>query len=142
MNTLMADIRALGRVPVLSREEGRGDEYALAGRLREAKRQDLLSESQLAELAGIAESQTRDRTAETRERVETKTRERMDTLMDDIRRLGHLPRFSQKHRQEYTVALRMREARRGGREKIINQTRMSTGMSSPSRAGRLPSSVL
>ena len=54
MDTLMADIRALGRLP--RRKEGLGDEYALACRLREAKRQRLLSESQLSELTEIARS--------------------------------------------------------------------------------------
>ena len=46
MNTLMADIRALGHVPRST--PGLRGEYALAGRLREAKRQRLLSASQLA----------------------------------------------------------------------------------------------
>ena len=54
MNTLMADIRAFGRVPLLT--EGRGDEYALACRLRKAKRHSHLSESQLSELTEIARS--------------------------------------------------------------------------------------
>ena len=91
METLMADIRALGRLP--RREKCHGDESALANRLREAKRQRRLSESQLAELAGFAESQTRERMAS--------TRERMETLMADIRALGRLPLFKDDRRDEY-----------------------------------------
>ena len=51
MNTLMEEIRAFGRVPRLT--EGNCDkaDYVLAERLRWARRQHLLSESQLAELA-------------------------------------------------------------------------------------------
>ena len=51
MNTLMADIRALGHVPRAT--ASLGEEYKLAVRLREAKRHDHLSAAQLAELAGI-----------------------------------------------------------------------------------------
>ena len=49
--TLMAEIRALGHDPRLG--NGLGRECALARDLREAKRQCLLSQSQLAEVAAL-----------------------------------------------------------------------------------------
>ena len=52
MNTLMAEIRALGHIP----RQKRGAEDALSQRLYRAKRKSLLSESQLAELAELARS--------------------------------------------------------------------------------------
>ena len=54
MNTLMAQIRALGHLP--RKTPGLGDEYALACRFHTAKDRGLLSESQLAELAELARS--------------------------------------------------------------------------------------
>ena len=70
-DTLMAQVRALGHIP---REiAGLGDEYWPAKRLQYAKRKNLLSETQLAELAELAAK-------------------RMDTLMAQIRALGHIPR--------------------------------------------------
>jgi len=75
MNTLMAEIRAFGRFP--RRIQGLGDEYALANRVRKAKRHSLLSESQLAMLAELSGSESR----------EVRTAGRMDTLMAEIRAL-------------------------------------------------------
>ena len=49
---LMADIRALGRLPRLT--PGRQDEYRVACRLREARRMGHLSADQLAELEEMA----------------------------------------------------------------------------------------
>ena len=54
MNTLMAQIRALGHLP--RKNPGLGDEYLLALLLGNAKSRSLLSESQLAELAELARS--------------------------------------------------------------------------------------
>ena len=71
MNTLMAEIRALGHIP----RHKRGAEDALSQRLYYAKRKRQLSESQLAELAEFQGSESR-----------------MDTLMAQIRALGHIPR--------------------------------------------------
>ena len=82
MNTLMAEIRALGRFP--RRDSALGDERALAERLRSAKRNSLLSESQLAELAEMAAAESRER--------EVRAAGRMDSLMAEIRALGHIPR--------------------------------------------------
>ena len=48
----MAEIRALGHIPRVTK--GLGNEYALAFRWRYAKANGQLSESQLAELAEIA----------------------------------------------------------------------------------------
>ena len=78
MNTLMADIRAFGRLPRLTR--GNKAEYELADRLRRAKRQDLFSESQVAELDAMPKFDDDQQRAE-----------RMSTLMAEIRTLGHLP---------------------------------------------------
>ena len=78
MNFLMDEIRAFGRVPRLT--EGLGAEYALACRLREAKRQGHLSESQVAELAAMPKYVP-----------EQERAERMTTLMADIRAFGRVP---------------------------------------------------
>ena len=51
METLMADIRALGYLPRMT--QGLGNEHALATRFQNTKGRGLLSESQLAELAEI-----------------------------------------------------------------------------------------
>ena len=75
MEILMAEIRALGHIP---RE---AHENALYHRVRHAKSQNVLSESQLAELAELSESNI----------LEVR-RARMDTLMAEIRALGHIPR--------------------------------------------------
>ena len=75
MNTLMAEIRAFGRFP--SRDSALGDERALAERLRSAKRNSLLSESQPAELAELPGSES----------SEVRAAGRMDTLMAEIRAL-------------------------------------------------------
>ena len=69
----MAQIRALGRIPRPSRVA----ENALCQRLYNAKSKRQLSESQLAELAELQGSESR-----------------MDTLMAQIRALGHIPRPS------------------------------------------------
>ena len=75
METLMAEIRALGHLP---REiPGLGDEYNLARRLRKAKTDGRLSAAQLAELAEIPRYH--------------QSPARMDTLMAEVRALGHRP---------------------------------------------------
>ena len=71
----MADIRAFGRLP--RRTHGNKAEYELADRLRRAKRQDLLSESQVAELEAMPKYDPE------RERAD-----RLNTLMPDIRASG------------------------------------------------------
>ena len=71
----MAQIRALGRIP--RQTAGLGDEYWLARRLQYAKRKNLLTESQLAELAELPEAESRE-----------------VTLVEEIRALGHIPRCS------------------------------------------------
>ena len=76
----MADIRALGYVPRKTR--GSGDEYELATRFHTAKEHSLLSESQLAELAELPVYNWR----------EVRTAARMETLMAEIRAVGHIPR--------------------------------------------------
>ncbi len=86
--------------------KSRGDEYALACRLREAKRHRHLSESQHAELAEF------ERGTERAKRF--RTRERMDTLMADIRALGRVPRRKKGLGDEYALANRLREAKRQG----------------------------
>ena len=55
LNTLMADIRAVGRMPRMDKRLVA--EYALANRLDWARRKSLLSESQLADLAEIKGSE-------------------------------------------------------------------------------------
>ena len=60
--TVMAEIRALGRLPHLW--DGLGGEYALAGRLRAAKRQRILSDSELGELVEIERKAAEQRAAE------------------------------------------------------------------------------
>ena len=96
----MADIRALGHLPRYRHEK------SLAHRLKHAKRKRLLSESQLAELAEtpVPESSVRKRAAE-----------RTDTLIDDIRALGRLPRLTQGLGDEYVLAYRLQWASRNVR---------------------------
>ena len=93
MITLMAQIRALGHLPRKTR--GLGDEYSLALRLGIAKSRSLLSESQLAELAQMPRTEPRD--------ASQLASERMNTLMVEIRSLGHIPRGnnSLSHRLRY-----------------------------------------
>ena len=96
VDTLMSEIRALGHIP-----RWRPDEYSLAQRLLYAKSKNLLSESQLAELAELSGSESRDvrRTA------------RADALMAEIRTLGHIPRWRLDLREEYSLAARLRTAK-------------------------------
>ena len=101
MNTLMADIRRLGRLPRRRGPPG-GDEYKLACRLQAAQRQGHLSEAQLAEIRGYAPP-------------EVPWAERMNTLMAEIRALGHVPRATPSLGEEYKLAVRLREAQRLGR---------------------------
>ena len=82
MDVLMTEIRALGRIP---RWAGRA-EKAVSQRLEYAKRNNLLSASQLAELAQMPRTEPRD--------APQLAAERMDTLMAQIRALGHIPQRS------------------------------------------------
>ena len=95
MITLMAQIRALGHLPRMTR--GLGDEYSLALRLANAKSRSLLSESQLAELAELPALDFR--------------AERMDALMTEIRALGHIPRQTKSLGDERSLAQRLRNAK-------------------------------
>ena len=88
MEILMAEIRALGHIP--------RDHRGLAQRVRRALRQSLLSDSQLAELA------------ELQARCELRTAQRMETMMVEIRAIGHVPRQRQRHREEFALANRLR----------------------------------
>ena len=83
MQSLMEEIRALGRLPRKTIAER--DEKQLYDRLKRAKASNHLSESQLAELAQVAGS-------EPRHASQLRVQQRMDTLMAQIRALGHLPR--------------------------------------------------
>ena len=93
MVTLVEEIRALGHIP----RDGSG----LAQRLRKAQQQSLLSESQLAELAELSGCESR----------EVRTAARLDTLMAEIRALGHIPRWRPGLRDEYLLAARLRNAK-------------------------------
>ena len=95
MNTLMADIRALGHIP-----RSHGADSALAQRLRSARRYSLLSESQLAELAELAATDSP---------AQVRAAERVDTVMAEIRALGHIPRL---YGPELALANRLREAQK------------------------------
>ena len=101
MEILMGEIRALGRLP--RRRPGLGDEYHLAGRLHIAKYRNLLSESQLAELAEFERALA--------EFERSAVAERMDSLMAEIRALGYLPRMRANLREEYALAVRLKWAR-------------------------------
>ena len=91
----MADIRALGHIPRTHHEN------ALYQRWRDAKRQNLLSESQLAELAELPASNWR----------EVRTAGLMVTLMDEIRALGHIPRKTAGLGDENALACRLQYAK-------------------------------
>ena len=86
MEILVAEIRALGHIPRYHHEN------ALYQRWRDAKRQNLLSESQLAELAELPSKP-------------------MDTLMAQIRALGHIPRKTAGLWDEYWLARRLQYAK-------------------------------
>ena len=94
----MAEIRALGYVPRKTR--GLGDECELATQFHNAKEHSLLSESQLAELAELPVYDWR----------EERKAARMETLMAEIRALGHIPRCL----VESSLYQRMHSARRLG----------------------------
>ena len=102
----MADIRALGYVPRKTR--GLGDEYVLATRFHNAKEHSLPSESQLAELAELPVYNWR----------EVRKAARMETLMTEIRALGHIPRCPSPKRSiplvESRLYYRMDSAKRLG----------------------------
>ena len=111
METLMADIRALGHIPRDRKTRRQGPdvvETALAHRLNHAKRKRLLSESQLAELAGVPAYNWR----------EQRTPQRVETLMAEIRALGHIPRCS----VESSLYHRLYLARRLGE---LNETQLA-----------------
>ena len=93
----MAEVRALGHVPRWTPEA----QCALAKRLQYAKRESLLSESQLAELAELPASNWR----------QVRTAGLMDTLMAEIRALGHIPRRQPGLGDEYSLAIRLRNAK-------------------------------
>ena len=102
----MADIRALGYLP--RKTQALGDEYALANRFQNAKDRSLLSESQLAELAELPVYNWR----------EVRRAARMETLMAEIRALGHIPRCS----VESSLYHRLYLARRLGE---LNETQLA-----------------
>ena len=85
----MAEIRALGHIPRDTVER------SLYQRLWRAQRQSLLSETQLAELAALQGCESR-----------------MDTLMAEIRALGHIPR--QSPGAENALSQRLYIAKRNG----------------------------
>ena len=88
MQILMAEIRALGHIP--------RDHRGLAQRVRRALRQNLLSDSQLAELAQLQEFHQR---------------ERMDPLIAEIRALGYIPREWRRPAEESKLGYRLRYAK-------------------------------
>ena len=99
MNTLMAQIRALGHLP--RKNPGLGDEYALACRFHTAKGRGLLSASQLAELSQMLRIKPRD--------ASQLAAGRMVTLMAEIRSLGHIPG---RNRAEDALRQRLNTAKR------------------------------
>ena len=121
----MAEIRALGRLP--RRRMSLGEEYYLATRLRDAKRRDLLSESQLAELAQLEGASAEFERSEGAERLE----ERRETLMGKIRALGHIPRFSAGSSEESALAIQLRRAKRLG---ILTRSQLAEVAELPSAA--------
>ena len=106
MESLMAEIRALGRLP--RRRRGLGDEYMLANRLHMAVWRNLLSESQLAELAEFELASADFERSEGAETVE----QHRESLMAQIRALGHIPRSRPGLRAEFALAKGLREAKR------------------------------
>ena len=96
---LMAEIRALGRVPKMT--ERHPAENKLAQRLRDAKRYNRLSETQLAELAEMPSYDWRE--------------ERVAAMMAEIRALGRVPKMTERHPAENKLAHRLRDAKRYNR---------------------------
>ena len=99
MDTLMSEIRALGHIP---RWAGRA-EKAVSQRLKYAKRNNLLSASQLAELAQMPRTEPRD--------ASQLASERMEILMAEIRALGHIPRHTRGLGHEYALGSDLRNAK-------------------------------
>ena len=95
----MEEIRALGHLP--RRTKGHEDEFALYERFWRAKHNSQLSESQLAELAELPGCESR----------EVRTAARLGTLMAEIRTLGHIPRETKGLGDEYSLALRLGNAK-------------------------------
>ena len=109
MNTLMAQIRALGHLP--RKNPGLGDEYALACRIHTAKGRGLLSASQLAELSQMLRINPRD--------ASQLAAGRMVTLMAEIRSLGHIPR---RNRAEDALRQRLNAAKR---KKLLSESQLA-----------------
>ena len=84
-DTLMEDIRSLGRFPrrVYGTSEAIREERYLADRMIRAKNSNTFSEAQLAELAALEESSLRDAAGAPGP---------AETLMQEIRSFGRLPR--------------------------------------------------
>ena len=109
MNTLVAEIRALGHLPRDTR--GLGEEYKLAHRLQYARKEGRLSQAELAELEAIPRYAALPPVAERMARV---VAERMTTLMAEIRTLGHLPRRhgNGESAQEKRLGFRLQNAKK------------------------------
>ena len=90
---LMREIREFGRYP--KRQQVDIKENALAERLRHFHRKKLLSASQLAELEQMPRTEPRDGCQQKAERPEI--------LMEEIRALGHLPRRTKGHEDEFAL---------------------------------------
>ena len=114
---LMAEIRALGRVPKMT--ERHPAENKLPHRLRDAKRYNRLSETQLAELAEMPRAQKAKRKrllsesqlADLAEMPRAESREEL--LMADIRALGQIPPWTPG--PHYQLARRLHHAKRKSR---------------------------
>ena len=112
VDTVLGEIRALGHIP---RETiGLADESSLALRLRTLKSRNLLSESELAELAQLPGSEPRD--------ASQRAAQRMDTLMADIRGLGCIPRRTVTRPEEYCLAARLGYAKR---KCLLNESQLA-----------------
>ena len=86
------------------------EEWNLFCRLQYAKAKKLLSETQLAELAELARSSVEPLRKRLRVCSEGRTAQRMETLMAEIRALGHIPQWS----VEGPLYQRLYKARRDG----------------------------
>ena len=95
--TLMGMIRALGHLPRFA-AGGTAEENALAIQLRQAKRQNLLTASQLEELQELPT------------KVSVLKARRMEALMDEIRELGHRPRKHATDEKEHELSIRLANA--------------------------------
>ena len=107
----MQQVRKLGHLPRES--QSHPQEQLLARQLREAKAKDLLVafEEELEDFAGKLVATQKEAAAT---RTATEHAQHAQSLMQQVRKLGHLPRESESHPEEQSLAWQLRRAKANG----------------------------